>query len=90
MNTGKKVGGPIANPIREMLESSKTDGVIFNCYSVEKAENTRCAAIMLKHRNNYNYKTTRNGKILTVYKPDVDRYEIHNPNYVYFDEEENE
>ena len=90
MNTGKKVGGPIANPIREMLGSSKTDGVIFNCYSVEKAENTRSAAIMLKHRNDYTYKTTRKGKTLTVYKPDVDPYEIHNPSHVYFDEEENE
>jgi hypothetical protein len=88
VNTGKQTGGPIANPIREMIGSSKIDGVIFKCPTIRKAENTRCAAIMLKRRNDYQYKTTRKGNILTVYKPEIDPYEIHNPTHVYFDEED--
>lgn len=89
MNTGKLIGGPVANPIRDMLCSNKTDGVIFNCYNEKKATNTRYAAIMLKRRNKYDYKTTQRGNILTVYKPNIDPYELHNPNHVYFKKEDN-
>ena len=72
-----KIGGPVADPIREMLDSSHRDGVIFDCPDDKKAENTRYAALMLKRRNGYSYKTMRKGSTLTVYKSDVDPYELH-------------
>lgn len=77
MSPGQKVGGPVANPIREMLDSKYRDGVIFECDTDEKAETTRYAALMLKRRNGYSYKTTRKANRLTVYKDDIDPYEMH-------------
>lgn len=77
MNLGKKTGGPVANPIREMLDSSYREGVIFDCPNEHKAENARYAALMLKRRNGYSYKTMRKGTRLTIYKNDADPYELH-------------
>ena len=79
MRAGKKLGGPVADPIRQMLDTKNSDGVIFKCRDEKDAENTRYAAIMLKCRNNYDYKTMRRGDILTVYKPNVDPFEMHSP-----------
>lgn len=77
MNLGHKLGGPIADPIREMVESNWKEAVIFNCSSDQKAETSRYAALMLKRRNGYSYKTMRKGNVLTVYKEDADPYELH-------------
>lgn len=77
MRSGHKLGGPVADPIREMLDSNKTEGVIFDCPNEKKAENTRYAALMLKRRNGYSYKTMRKGERLTIYKDDADPYELH-------------
>lgn len=79
MITGKKIGGPIANPIRDMVNNPNCDGVIFECKYSEKAETTRYAAYMLKHRNGYNYKTTRRKNILIVYKKGTDPFELRSP-----------
>lgn len=87
MNRGRQLGGPVANPIREMLETKKSDGVIFDCYDTKKAENTRYAALMLKKRNGYNYKTMRRGSVLTIYKENADPYELRGANKIYFREE---
>lgn len=76
---GRKLGGPIADPIREMLSDRHCEGVIFDCSDFKDAENTRYAAIMLKHRNGYSYKTMRRENVLTVYKTDADPYEMHHP-----------
>lgn len=76
MTTGKKLGGPVANPIRQMLDG-KADGVIFTCDDAKAAETTRYAALMLKRRNGYSYKTMRKDNQLTVYKPGSDPYELH-------------
>lgn len=84
MNKGRLIGGPVANPIREMLSTKKKDGVIFHHEDEHKAETTRYAALMLKRRNGYSYKTMRKGDMLVVYKPEVDPYELHNPYHVYF------
>lgn len=88
MSSKGQTGGPIANPIRTMLGSKSCDGVRFNCYSEKKASNTRFAAIMLKRRNGYKYKTTINDNILTVYKEDADPFELHSPIKVNFSEED--
>ena len=77
MIAGQKVGGPVATPIREMLDSNHKDGVIFECQDDHKAENARYAALMLRRRNDYSYKTMRKGSRLTVYKEDADPYELH-------------
>lgn len=77
MKAGHKTGGPVADPIREMLDSGRKEGVIFECPDDHKAENTRYAALMLRRRNDYAYKTMRKGKTLTVYKEDADPYELH-------------
>lgn len=87
MLAGNKIGGPVANPIREMLDSSHKDGVIFECSDAKRAETTRYAALMLKKRNGYSYKTMRKGSTLTVYKNDVDPYEMHGVSKVRFMEE---
>ena len=87
MRAGNKIGGPIANPIREMLNSSNKDGVIFSCSSDHKAENTRYAALMLKRRNGYSYRTMRKNNTLMVYKNNVDPYEMHGTLKVNFMEE---
>lgn len=87
MMAGNKIGGPIANPIRDMLDSSYRDGVIFECASDKRAETIRYAALMLKHRNGYSYKTMRRGNKLTVYKDDADPYEMHGALKVSFMEE---
>ena len=75
--SAKRTGGPIANPIREMLDSNYREGVIFECPDKKKAENTRYAAYMLARRNGYSYKTMRKGTRLTVYKEGTDPYEMH-------------
>lgn len=77
MNPGYKLGGPVANPIREMIDSNWKEGVIFRCGSKEKAESSRYAALMLKRRNGYSYKTMRKGSVLTVYKDGADPFELH-------------
>ena len=77
MNAGKQIGGPIATPIRSMVNNPNCDGVIFECKSERQAENTRYAAYMLKHRNGYSYKTMRRKNYLTVYKTDRDPFELH-------------
>lgn len=77
MTAGHKIGGPVADPIREMLSSNRKEGVIFECQNDHKAENTRYAALMLKRRNDYAYRTMRKGNMLTVYKEDADPYELH-------------
>lgn len=77
MIAGNKIGGPVANPIREMLGSKNNDGVIFSCKDQHKAENTRYAALMLKRRNGYSYRTMRKENTLMVYKNNVDPYEMH-------------
>lgn len=82
MNPGHKLGGPIANPIREMLDSGWKEGVKFRCENDESAERCRYAALMLKRRNRYSYKTTRNGSVLTIYKEGTDPYELHGVVYV--------
>lgn len=79
MNVGTKIGGPIADPIRDMLDDTYCDGVIFECKSADKAETTRYAAYMLKHRNGYSYKTTRRKNYLTVYKKGADPFELRSP-----------
>ena len=78
MRAGKQIGGPVADPIREMLNSSRRDGVIFHCQDGNKAETTRYAALMLKRRNGYSYKTMRKDNVLMVYKTGMDPYELHN------------
>lgn len=84
MRTGQKIGGPVANPIREMINSNFRDGVIFECPHEKKAINTRFAALVLKNRNGYDYKTKLRGKTVTVYKPEADPYELHGPIKVEF------
>ena len=79
MNAGKKIGGPIANPIRGMIDDPSCDGVIFECKSADKAETTRYAAYMLKHRNDYEYKTTRRKNFLVVYRKGRDPFELRSP-----------
>ena len=76
MNPGTKIGGPIATPIRTMLTEKHHDGVIFECDNSKRAETTRYAAIMLKRRNDYTYKTKRLDNNLIVYKDDVDPFEM--------------
>lgn len=68
MKAGDKPGGKIATPIREMLKSDLYNGVAFQCVDEEHAETTRIAALTLRLRNNYEYKTTRNQNVMTVYK----------------------
>lgn len=82
-----QIGGPVANPIREMLDSLYKDGVIFDCSNEKRAETTRYAALMLKQRNGYSYKTMRRGNTLTVYKNDADPYELHGTIKVNFKED---
>lgn len=67
MKKGELKGGKIATPIREMLASDVYNGVIFHCDSVEAAEVTRITALVLRGRNNYEYKTSRRGDDLIVY-----------------------
>lgn len=76
---GRRGGGPIADPIREMVADPECDGAVFHCEDVKQAENTRYAAIMLKHRNGFSFKTTRRGHVLIVYKNDADPFEMRNP-----------
>lgn len=72
MRAGQLVGGKIATPIRDMLSSDLYNGVIFHCGSRERAESTRDAAIVLKHRNDYEYRTKRNGNDMIVYVGGID------------------
>lgn len=76
MTTGMKLGGPVANPIRTMLDGKNHEGVIFECDSEKRAETTRYAAIMLKRRNGYDYRTSRRGNDLLVYRNDADPFEL--------------
>lgn len=87
MKTGTIIGGPIANPIREMLYEKSRDGVIFDCKDEKKAENTRYAALMLKRRNDYSFKTMRKGCRLIIYKSDADPYELRGASRVYLDKD---
>lgn len=50
-----------------MLDSKQWNGVTFNCRDEEQAEKTRIAALILKKRCDYEYKTRRRGRDLTVY-----------------------
>lgn len=68
MKTGQKIGGKVATPVREMLSSDVYNGVVFHCEDGEHAERTRIAALILRTRNNYSYKTARRGDRLIVYK----------------------
>lgn len=70
MRVGQIIGGKIATPVRNMLQSTVYNGVIFHCEDVKHAETTRTAALTLRLRNDYNYKTHRHGSDLIVYKHD--------------------
>lgn len=72
MNKGRAIGGPICDPIRDMIRSRLYDGVIFHCKDDEKAERTRTTALLLKRRNGYDYRTMRRGNRLFVYKGEYD------------------
>ena len=84
MRSGQLVGGKIATPIREMLSSPLYNGVIFHCGSRERAEATRDAALVLKHRNKYDYRTKRNGNDMIVYvggiDDDIEGFDVDNLN----------
>lgn len=68
MRAGQKIGGKIATPIRQMLSSDEYNCVVFRCGTVEHAENTRVAALILKLRNNYDIRTSRRDGDLYVYR----------------------
>ena len=68
MKKGELKGGKIATPIRDMLSSEIYNGVIFRCDNVEAAEVTRITALVLRERNHYDYRTSRRGDDLIVYK----------------------
>ncbi len=76
MRTRKQIGGKIATPIRDMLDNSDFNGVIFKFENAKKVENGRYAALMLKHRNDYNYKTKKDGSDLLVYLPEADPFDL--------------
>lgn len=61
-------GGKIADPIREMLKSDDYNGVIFRCDDAEQAETVRMAALMLRWRNKYPFKTSVRDSKAIVYK----------------------
>lgn len=68
MRAGQLVGGKVATPVREMLSSDIYNGVVFKCDDVKAAERTRTAALVLRGRNRYEYRTRRCGNNLIVYK----------------------
>lgn len=68
MKKGELKGGKIATPIREMLDSPFYNGVIFRCRDVKQAETTRMAALILRGRYHYDYRTSRKSNNLVVYK----------------------
>ena len=72
MRAGQLKGGKVATPIRDMLSSELYNGVIFHCGTRERAETTRVAALVLKGRNKYEYRTRRNGTDMIVYKGGLD------------------
>lgn len=68
MKKGELRGGKIATPIRTMLDSEIYNGVVFHCDDDGAAETVRMAALMLRRRNNYTYRTTKRKNGLVVYK----------------------
>ena len=68
MRSGQLIGGKVATPVREMLSSDIYNGVVFHCEDEDHAEITRLAALVLRNRNHYSYRTARRGNKLIVYK----------------------
>ena len=66
-NLGKKYGGKISTPIREMMANKNIDGVIFHCEDPEHAESVRISALTAKTRDKFDFHTTRMGDNLIVY-----------------------
>ena len=67
-------GGKIVTPIRDCMEDDTIDGVIFRCDDATRAERVRVMVIIAKHRNDYDFKTHRDGDKLIIHKPEVDIY----------------
>lgn len=76
-NKGRELGGPVCTPIRRMLRDADYNGVMFHCGDEKSAEQTRVTALILRRRNQYDYKTMRRGSNLLVYTGEYDPDRAH-------------
>ena len=70
MRKGVLPGGKISTPVRAMLASELYNAVIFQCDSPKDAEKTRFAALAVRRRGDYDFRTCRRGNDLIVYVDD--------------------